>query len=175
MNILINAHGCCLPTKIGDLGDNVLHWFAPLGSCEISDPQFLNIDLKSYHHTELGGGGPRNFPHDHLLAFTPIGEYSDLLAETASFGVYYCDHDYTKIQMPPLMKLSEIIKKIKTDAYNKWNYNGVINFYISSCRKICGASGIKRQKTKNKRQKTKNKRQKTKNKRQKTKDKKDPS
>ena len=60
----------------------------------------------------------------------------------------------------------------RPDAYNKWNYNGVINFYISSCRKICGASGIKRQKTKNKKQKTKDKKQKTKDKKQKTKDKK---
>jgi hypothetical protein len=151
MNVVINAHGHALRKKIGDLGSDVLHWYTPLNSCETSDPQTLNIDLKSYTYTETASDGPRNFPHDHYLGFSAIGEQASLLDGNSAFGAYYADgNTYTKIVLPEYGNLSNIIKLIKYDAYYTRKYTGPIYFYISSCRQFpTGGNGIKTKRRKN--------------------------
>lgn len=149
MNVLINAHGYALRKKIGDLGSGVLHWYTELDECEISDPQFLNTDLESYHHTEIAGSKPSEFPHDHYLAFYAAGNHASLLDDTSAFGAYYAyNNNYIKIPLPKEGNLSNIIKIIKQDAFEERNYSGPIHFYISACRKFRDGNGIKWNKTK---------------------------
>jgi hypothetical protein len=150
MNVVINAHGHALRKKIGDLGSDVLHWYTPLNSCETSDPQTLNIDLKSYIYTETAGNGPSNFPYDHYLGFSALGEQASLLDGNSAFGAYYADgNDYKKIPLPEESgNLSYIIQFIKQHAYDTRKYRGPIHFYISSCRQF-PTGGIKTKRRKN--------------------------
>jgi len=142
MNVLINAHGYALRKKMGSLGLDVLHWYTELGSCEMSDPQFLNIDLESYIHTERAGNKPSEFPHDHFLGFSATGDHASLLDGLSSFGAYYVN-DYTKIPLPSEGKLSDIIQIIKKHALETRNYSDPIHFYISACRNFLSGNGIK--------------------------------
>ena len=151
MNVLINAHGYASRRKIGNLGSDVLHWYSKLGSCEMSDPQTLNIDLESYNYTETAGNKPSEFPYDHFLGFSATGDQASLLDDISAFGAYYAGEDgYTKIPLPQEGKLSDIIKIIKNHAFETRNYSGPIHFYISACREFPEGNGIK---TKTKRRK----------------------
>jgi len=147
MNVLINAHGYALRQKIGSLGSDVLHWYTELGTCEISDPQFLNIALESYRYTEIAGSKPSEFPYDHYLAFYAAGNHASLLDDTSAFGAYYAyENNYIKIPLPKEGNLSDIIKIIKQDAFQKRNYSGPIHFYISACREVRDGNGINKTK-----------------------------